>query len=135
MNKGLPYQHHAPAKNVHGIKRKRETKTLKDSQRSSTLQKGSSAVPKLLILTQGLNHSGELAPVTLILRDLQSISQKCNEISMWETQLEIKYEDYQLEDVNLDHLMNNTAAILQSLTSSKLKQMEGTDLQSANESW
>ena len=52
---------------------------------------------------------------------------------MWETQLEIKYEDYQLEDVNLDHLMNNTAAILQSLTPSKLKQIEGTDLQSANE--
>ena len=45
---------------------------------------------------------------------------------MWETQLEIKYEDYQLEDVNLDHLMNNTAAILQSLTPSKLKQIEGT---------
>ena len=54
---------------------------------------------------------------------------------MWETQLEIKYEDYQLEDVNLDHLMNNTAAILQSLTPSKLKQIEGTDLQSANERW
>ena len=70
-----------------------------------------------------------------LLRDLQSISQKCNEISMWETQLEIKYEDYQLEDVNLDHLMNNTAAILQSLTPSKLKQIEGTDLQSANERW
>ena len=51
---------------------------------------------------------------------------------MWETQLEIKYEDYQLEDVNLDHLMNNTAAILQSLTPSKLKQIEGTNLQSAN---
>ena len=70
-----------------------------------------------------------------LLRDLQSISQKCNDISMWETQLEIKYEDYQLEDVNLDHLMNNTAAILQSLTPSKLKQIEGTDLQSANERW
>ena len=54
---------------------------------------------------------------------------------MWETQLEIKYEDYQLEDVNLDDLMNNTAAILQSLTPSKLKQIEGTDLQSANERW
>ena len=54
---------------------------------------------------------------------------------MWETQLEIKYKDYQLEDVNLDHLMNNTAAILQSLTPSKLKQIEGTDLQSANERW
>ena len=70
-----------------------------------------------------------------LLRDLQSISQKRNEISMWETQLEIKYEDYQLEDVNLDHLMNNAAAILQSLTPSKLKQSEGTDLQSANERW
>ena len=70
-----------------------------------------------------------------LLRDLQSISQKCNEISMWETQLEIKYEDYQLEDVNLDHLMNNTAAILQSLTPSKLEQIEETDLQSANERW
>ena len=54
---------------------------------------------------------------------------------MWETQLEIKYEDYQLEDVNLDHLMNNTAPIFQSLTPSKLKQIEGTDLQSANERW
>ena len=66
MNKGLPYQHHAPAKNVHGIKGKRETKTLKDSRRSSNFQKGSSAVPKLLILTQGLNRSGELPPVTLM---------------------------------------------------------------------
>ena len=47
MNKGLPYQHHAPAKNVHGIKGKRETKILKDSRRSSILQKGSSAVPML----------------------------------------------------------------------------------------
>ena len=47
---------------------------------------------------------------------------------MWETQLEIKYEDYQLEDVNLDHLMNNTAAILDI-------QIEGTDLQSVNKRW
>ena len=66
MNKGLPYQHHAPAKNVHGIKGKRETKTLTDCRRSSILQKRSSAVPKLLILTQGPNRSGELPPVTLM---------------------------------------------------------------------
>ena len=31
--------------------------------------------------------------------------------------------------------MNSTAAILQSLTPSKLKQIEGTDLQGANERW
>ena len=63
MNKGLPtISTPAPAKNVHGIKGKRETKILKDSRRSSILQKGSSAVP--MILTQGLNRSGELPPVT-----------------------------------------------------------------------
>ena len=39
--------------------------------------------------------------------------------------MEIRYEDYQLEDVNLDHLMNNTVAILQSRhhqNSSRLKE-------------
>ena len=132
-DKGLPYQHHAPAKNVHGIKGKRD----KNPERLSEVKYPSK---RKLNSTQVIDFDPRpksfrrvtSSHIDGLLRDLQRISQKCNEISMWETQLEIKYEDYELEDVNLDHLMNNTAAILQSLTPSKLKQIEGTDLQSAN---
>ena len=70
-----------------------------------------------------------------LFRNLQNISQKFGELSMWETQLEIKYEDYGLKDINLDQLINITQTILQSITPPKLQQIEGTELQSKNERW
>ena len=44
MNMGLPYLHLAPAKNVHGIKAKKETKILKDYQMCNILEKESLVV-------------------------------------------------------------------------------------------
>ena len=55
---------------------------------------------------------------------------------MWETQqLEIKYEEYELKDINLNQLINITQTILQSITPPKLHQIEGTELKSENERW
>ena len=68
-------------------------------------------------------------------KNLQTISQNSNEISMWETQLEMKYKDYDFKDIDASSLMNKTSVMLQSTTPPKLQQMEGTRNQSCSERW
>ena len=61
-----------------------------------------------------------------------------NEISTWETQLEMKYDNYFKDDfkeTDASSLMNKRSVILQSLTPPKLQQMEGTENQSSSERW
>ena len=54
---------------------------------------------------------------------------------MWETQLEIRYEDYEVADIDISQLMDRTLIIENNITPSVLKQLEGTEQQSASEKW
>ena len=43
--------------------------------------------------------------INTLLKDLQTVSQISKDISMWETQLEMNYEDYELGDVDISQLL------------------------------
>ena len=51
---------------------------------------------------------------------------------MWETQLVIRYEDYEVADIDVSQLMDRTLIIENNITPSVLKQLEGTEQQSAS---
>ena len=43
----------------------------------------------------------EARHINNLIKDLQVISQNTKDLSMWETQLEIRYEDYEVADINV----------------------------------
>ena len=54
---------------------------------------------------------------------------------MWETQLEMRYEDYELGDMDIPQLMSRALQIESNVTRSVRKPMEGTEQQSDSEKW
>ena len=77
----------------------------------------------------------EARHINNLIKDLQVISQNTKDLSMWETQLEIRYEDYEVADIDVSQLMDRTLIIENNITPSVLKQLEGTEQQSASEKW
>ena len=73
--------------------------------------------------------------INTLLKDLQTVSQNSKDISMWETQLEMSYEDYELGDVDISQLMGRALQIESNITPLVLKQVEGTEQQSGSEKW
>ena len=121
MNMGLPYLNLAPAKNVQGIKAKTETKSSKIIKCAIFFKRklGSSSE---IDFDPRLESFRRVKPCHIngLVNNLQTVSQNSNEISMWETQLEMNYEDYEFKNIDASGLMNKASVILQSLTPPKL---------------
>ena len=78
----------------------------------------------------------EARHINNLIKDLQVISQNTKDLSMWETQLEIRYEDYEVADIDVSQLMDRKDSHHRNnITLSVLKQLEGTEQQSASEKW
>ena len=67
----------------------------------------------------------EARHINNLIKDLQVISQSTKDLSMWETQFEIRYEDYEVADIDVSQLMDRTLIIENNTTPSVLKQLEG----------
>lgn len=72
-----------------------------------------------------------------LLQNLQKISAKNRngDISMWETQLQMTYDDYSLDEHMTHHLKEKTNMLNRNLQPCKLMEIAGTQAQSANEEW
>ena len=66
-------------------------------------------------------------------RNLQAISADQKKTAMWETQLTITYDDYNLEDTSV--LEQQVSNLMANLTPDCLSQMEGTTPQNKSEKW
>ena len=70
-----------------------------------------------------------------LLRDLQGISTNNPQRSMWETQLQIAYQDYDISDIDVSKISEKINILLESLTPPKLMQIPGTEGQSQSQKW
>ena len=64
-----------------------------------------------------------------LLRDLQSISANKNESSMWETQLQLSYDDYEQSDIDMNIVNKQIKILIENLTPPQLMQIPGTEEQ------
>ena len=69
------------------------------------------------------------------LRDLQSISTGSDDGSMWESQLQFSYEDYDIDDVDMAVITEQVKILYQNLTVSEVMMLQGTEGQSQSEKW
>ena len=71
------------------------------------------------------------------LRDLQGISTNNPQSSMWETQLQIAYQDYayDISDIDVSKMSEKINILLENLTPPKLMQISGTEGQSQSQKW
>lgn len=71
-----------------------------------------------------------------LVRNLQRIyAKRSNEISMWEVQLQITYDDYPLEDEISENLKRKTKILEDNLKPDALMEIPGTRDQSSSEEW
>ena len=70
-----------------------------------------------------------------LLRDLQSISANKNESSMWETQLQLSYDDYEQSDIDMNIVNKQIKILIENLTPPQLMQIPGTEEQSKSNIW
>ena len=70
-----------------------------------------------------------------LLRDLQSISANKNESSMWETQLQLSYDDYEQSDIDMNIVNKQIKILIENLTPPQLMQIPGTGEQSKSNIW
>ena len=70
-----------------------------------------------------------------LLRDLQGISTNSPQSSMWETQLQIAYQDYDISDIDVSKISEKMNILLENLTPPKLMQIPGIEGQSQSQKW
>ena len=73
--------------------------------------------------------------INSLLRDLQGISTNNPQSSMWETQLQIAYQDYDISDIDVSKMSEKINILLENLTPPKLMQISGTEGQSQSQKW
>ena len=58
--------------------------------------------------------------INCLLRDLQGISTNNPQSSLWETQLQIAYQDYDISDIDVSKMSEKINILLENLTPPKL---------------
>ena len=98
---GLLFQHQLPVKNVSGIRERREAEIRRGFQMSNIHRKLSTIyVIDFDPRPKSCRHV-EARHINNPIKDLQVISQNTKDLSMRETQLEIRYEDYEVADIDV----------------------------------
>ena len=75
------------------------------------------------------------AHINGLLRDLQNISTQKKESSMWESQIRLTYEDYELCDVDVNNSNDKVNILVESLKPTELMQILGAEEQSKSQEW
>ena len=130
-------QQHAQARNARGIKdksAKKNTPKLSDATYPSKKRKNNIQVidfdpgPKEFRRATSKN-------INKFVVDLQALSANQKDVSMWETQLLITYEDYAIEPPSVPLLEEKGKLLLNNITSKDPLEIEGTVQQSQSDRW
>ena len=108
-----------------GKKRDKNPQRLSDVKYPSKRKLGTTDVIDFDPRPKSRRHV-EARHINNLTKDLQVISQNTKDLSMWETQLEIRYEDYEVADIDVSQIMDRTLIMENNITPSVLKQLEGT---------
>ena len=133
----LLYLHHVPARNAHGTRERKERKTQSACPAQNIKQKERKVQFLWLISIldqQSTGRSGNNRLVDFFMTCNLSTS-KSDEISMWETQLQFLYDDYQLDEIDVAVLTEKIKVLCQYLTVKEVMQLLGTEEQSQCQKW
>ena len=117
-----------------GKKRDKDPKRLSSTCYPSKRRKSSMAVADFDPRPAGYRQVNP-EHINGLLRDLQGISTNNPQSSMWETQLQIAYQDYDICDIDVSKISEKINILLENLTSPKLMQIPGTEGQSQSQKW
>ena len=67
----------------------------------------------------------EAGHINNLIKDLQVISQNTKDLAMWETQFEIRHEDYEVADIDVSRLMDTTLIVENNITPISFKATGG----------
>ena len=117
-----------------GKKRDKDPKRLSSTYYPSKRRKSSMAVADFDPRPAGYTQVNP-EHINSLLRDLQGISTNNPQSSMWETQLQIAYQDYDISDIDVSEMSEKINILLENLTPPKLMQISGTEGQSQSQKW
>ena len=117
-----------------GKKRDKDPKRLSSTYYPSKRRKSSMAVAEFDPRPAGYSQVNP-EHINSLLRDLQGISTNNPQSSMWETQLQIAYQDYDISDIDVSKMSEKINILLENLTPPKLMQISGTEGQSQSQKW
>lgn len=117
-----------------GKKREKNPQRLSDTNYLSKRKKGRIDVIDFDPRPIG-NREIKPEHINKLVVNLQSLSTNTNGMSMWEVQLKMTYDDYELDNANAVILHELTNQLLYNLTPPKLMEIPGTQDQSKNEKW